>query len=70
MKNDEKELTLEENIKNLEDVISQLSDDSLPLEKSFELYKKGIDLLAKCNASVDKVEKELQVIESEGFVEA
>ncbi len=61
---DEKEFSLEEAMTKLDDVIENLSEESLPLEKSFELYKEGMDLLNKCNNAIDKVESELVKIEN------
>ncbi len=57
---------LEENMRALDEVIKELEKGDLSLEQSFEKYKEGMDLLIKCNNSVDKVEKELQILESEG----
>ncbi|MBQ7636318.1 MAG: exodeoxyribonuclease VII small subunit [Lachnospiraceae bacterium] len=64
---DNNNLTLEENMRALDEVIRELEKGDLTLEQSFEMYKKGMDLLMKCNNSVDKVEKELQIMESEGI---
>ena len=41
-------MTFEENLTRLNDIVGQLENDKLPLEKALELYKEGIDL------SVDK----------------
>lgn len=64
---DNNNITLEENMRALDEVIRELEKGDLTLEQSFEMYKKGMDLLMKCNNSVDKVEKELQIMESEGI---
>ncbi len=61
------ELNLEENMKALDEVIRVLEKGDLTLEQSFEKYKEGMGLLVKCNNSVDRVEKELQILESEGI---
>lgn len=67
MAKETKENTLEQNIKELEAVITQLEEGELPLDKAFETYKNGMDLLLKCNTCIDKVEQELTVLESEGM---
>ncbi len=69
MAKDENELTLEQNIERLEAVIEKLEKGDLPLDKAFEIYKTGMNLLLKCNAGIDKVVNELTVLESEGFNE-
>ncbi len=66
-KNENSSLNLEENMKALDEVIRVLEKGELSLEESFEKYKEGMELLLKCNNSVDKVEKELQILESEGI---
>ena len=48
----------------LEKLIGRLENDDMPLDKAFETYKKGITLLAECNKSVERVEKELKILES------
>ena len=55
----EKENTLEENFELLEEVTEKLQSDDLPLEEAFENYKKGMDLIKKCSAQIDMVEKEV-----------
>ena len=37
-------MTFEENLTRLNDIVGQLENDKLPLEKALELYKEGIDL--------------------------
>ena len=66
-KNENNNLNLEENMKALDEVIRTLEKGDLSLEEAFEKYKDGMALLLECNNSVDKVEKELQILESEGI---
>ncbi len=68
MTKDENE-TLEQNIEKLEAVIEKLEKGDLPLDKAFETYKSGMNLLLKCNANIDRVVNELTVLESEGLNE-
>ncbi len=62
-KNASEELSLEQLMEALDETIEQLEGGELPLSQSFELYKKGCDLLVKCNGEIDRVEKELMVLE-------
>lgn len=62
-----KENTLEQNIEELQKVIKSLEAGELPLDKAFEQYKNGMDLLLKCNNSIEKVEQQLAILESEGM---
>lgn len=59
----EKNLSLEEMLLKLEEITMELEAEELPLEEAFEKYRKGMELLKKCNAAVDTVEKKLQILE-------
>jgi exodeoxyribonuclease VII small subunit len=58
---------LEKNMESLEKVISRLENDELNLNEAFDLYKEGMELLKKCNNSIDKIETELKTLEEEGI---
>lgn len=61
-KKDEKP-TLEQLFSELETITAELEAKELPLEEAFAKYRKGMELLKECNAAVDTVEKELQILE-------
>lgn len=46
-------MTFEENLTRLNDIVDQLENDKLPLEKALELYKEGIDLSVDCKKSLE-----------------
>lgn len=46
-------MTFEENLTKLNDIVGQLENDKLPLEKALELYKEGIDLSVDCKKSLE-----------------
>ena len=46
-------MTFEENLTRLNDIVGQLVNDKLPLEKALELYKEGIDLSVDCKKSLE-----------------
>ena len=46
-------MTYEENLTRLNDIVGQLENDKLPLEKALELYKEGIDLSVDCKKSLE-----------------
>ena len=49
----------ESNLINLEKIVSELESGQLSLEESLEKYKKGIDLVKKCNTIIENAEKEV-----------
>lgn len=46
-------MTFEENLTRLNDIVGQLENEKLPLEKALELYKEGIDLSVDCKKSLE-----------------
>ena len=64
---EKKELSLEDSLQALEQVMDDLSSPTLSLEASFAKYKEGMDLLLQCNRAIDKVEKELMILEENGI---
>lgn len=61
------ERNLEQSMEELELVMEALNRPEVSLEESFSLYKKGMDLLLECNKAIDKVEKELMILEENGI---
>ena len=45
--------TLEEQFAQLDDIIAKLDDPKIGLEDSFKLYKEGMNVLKKCNLSIE-----------------
>ncbi len=62
-------MTLEETFEKVDKVMEKLSDDSLPLEESFTVYKEGMELLDKCRVIIEDIEKKIDRSESEGETE-
>lgn len=65
----EKVLTLEENFKQLEEMIEKLEDKEIGLEESFSLYEQGMKLLKQCNDQIDRVEKKVMVMNQNGALD-
>ena len=63
---EKEELTLEESLEKLEEMLEKLEDRELPLEESFQLYQKGMELLKACNEKIDLVEKKILVMNGDG----
>ncbi len=58
-------MTLEETFEKIDKVMERLSDDSLPLEESFSVYKEGMELLDGCKKIIDDVEKKVTELAKE-----
>lgn len=63
----QKEQTLEESFAELDAVMEELEQGDISLEASFALYQRGMQLVKQCNASIDRVEKQLIALEEEGI---
>lgn len=57
---------LEKSLEELNDILTNLEKEEISLEDSFALYQEGMKLLKQCNDSIDKVEKQLMILEEEG----
>jgi exodeoxyribonuclease VII small subunit len=62
----EKEQTLEESFKRLDEIAGRLEQKDLSLEESFQLYKEGMELLKTCSGTIDQVEKKMLQISGDG----
>ena len=57
---------LEEAFDQLNQIVDKLESPDISLEESFQIYEKGMRLLKQCNDTIDRVEKKVQVLNSEG----
>lgn len=62
----ETQIPLEELFTKLEDVVKKLENPESSLEESFQYYNEGMQLLKKCNETIDSVEKKVLVLDEEG----
>lgn len=53
---------LEELFSKIEDVVSCMEEDEVSLEDAFSLYQQGISLVKLCNEKIDRVEKDIQIL--------
>ena len=65
MKKNNKELSFEESIKKLEDIVEHLESGDIDLEKSVELYEQGMNLKKICEEKLKKVENQIKKIKVE-----
>lgn len=58
--------SIEETFETLDGLIQKLERDELSMEESFEAYARGLTLLKECRESIDKVEKNVLVLDESG----
>lgn len=65
-------LSFEEAVKELESIVSQLEDGRVDLEKSIEIYERGVALKTHCEAKLKAAQARIEkiVVGSDGKVSA
>ena len=63
------EMTLEEMLEALEKCTEKMEAGEMTLDEAFVTFKEGMELVKKCNESIDKVEKEVVKLMDDGTVE-
>jgi len=61
-----KDISLEEAFLQVEEALKQLESEDISLEDSFKVYHKGIELLKTCNDRIERVEKQILVMNEKG----
>lgn len=62
----EEKLTLEEKFAKLDSIVKELEGTDISLEKSFDLYKQGMDFVKECNDEIETVEKKVLLLKDNG----
>ena len=61
-------MMIEEAFEKLDIIINKLEDKDTSLEEAFKAYEEGVLIVKDCNASLDKVQKQIIVLqETEGM---
>lgn len=55
-------LTFEEAMKRLEEIVGLLEDNQIPLEKSIDLFQEGIELSKFCHQKIGSLEEKVAKI--------
>ena len=60
--NETKSKSFESSLEALEQIVRQLEDGDLPLEKSLELFEQGIRLSRECQERLGQAERRIEVL--------
>ena len=63
------ELTYEEALAELEQIVSALEDEQNPLEDSMKLFERGQALVKKCGAALESAQLKVQKLVGESLVD-
>ena len=58
----EKKMNIESTLKHLEKIVTQMEEEDLNLEDSLKSYEKGVSLVREAQASLNKIEKKIQIL--------
>ena len=61
---EKEEFDIEVSFKRLEEILALMENRDTGLKKSMELYAEGVELVSKCKANLEGVEKEILVLRS------
>ena len=61
-----KQVSIDETLQQIEEVLDRMEQDGVPLEEAFRCYEQGMKLIKSCNEKLDTVEKKMQIINEEG----
>lgn len=59
------DLTLEEGFEKIDELIETMAGGDISLEESFDKYKLGMEILKVCSDKIDKVEKQIEILNAE-----
>lgn len=56
------EPSFEENLQTLEDILQELEHGNLPLETALAKFEVGMQLIRRCNAQLDAVDRRVELL--------
>lgn len=57
-----KNISFEDALKRLEEILQQLEQGDLPLEKALKTFEEGMRLIRFCSKKLDDVEKKVEIL--------
>jgi len=66
---DNNNITLEERFEHIEEIIQEMENGEVSLDKSFNLYKNGLEEIKAANAMLETMEKAMLVLNEDGSLE-
>jgi len=61
-KKDEKPVSFEQAMAQLEKIVSQIASGEIGLEESLAIYEKGMELVRRCRTILDRAEKRIEML--------
>ena len=58
----EKEMTIDERLEALEELLEKMEDEDLPLEESLKLFEQGVKIVRTTQEALSGIEEKLKVL--------
>lgn len=58
-------MNYQENIEELENIVSKLENDDLPLDKATELFKRGAEIVKDCKKYLEEIKGAVYVVKQD-----
>lgn len=58
-------MTIDENFKQLEEILQRMEQNTQSLEEAFQDYERGMKLIRECNSQLADVEKKLLILNTQ-----
>ena len=65
MEKDKKSMTIEEGLKKLDEIVTNVENETLPLEKSLKLFEEGMEIIKDLEKRLNEAESKLAKIVKE-----
>lgn len=65
MSETDKKLSIEESLEQIDEILNRMEAKETGLEESFRLYERGLKLIRDAEAGIDKIEKEIRILNEE-----
>ena len=59
---EKKKLSLEESLERLEEIVKELENEKLTLDKALKLYEEGVKLAGKCSGELESAKRKIQIL--------
>ena len=69
MTENKKDITFEQALNSLEEIVDQLNDGEMELEKAISAYEKGMQLKNICEAKLKNAQERIELIQTEKKLE-
>lgn len=60
---EKKKLSLEESMLRLEEIVKEMENEKLSLDKSLKLYEEGIGLVERCSSELDNAKRKIKILQ-------